>query len=257
MKHSSFKFICLIIWASITVFSAYGQQPTTAQESMILESFNGGDNAPYIWKTESSRFISPVRDSNGVALQDNNGNARRYPIVQYVDTWPVAGFGFRPAETQRSLGIHGRFDRQGYNWIDIYPVLADDADEKPYEIHIPGKVQSLDMWVWGSNYRYYIEVFVRDYRGVIFPLKLGDINYLGWQNLRVNIPTYISQSRSTLPSYAGLSFVKFRIWTQPTERVNDFHIYFKQLKILTDTFLPFFDGNDLADPAYVNELWGN
>jgi hypothetical protein len=39
------------------------------------------------------------------------------------------------------------------------------------------------------------------------------------------------------------------------ERVDNFYIYFNQFKILTDTFETYFDGNDLADPARVQELW--
>jgi hypothetical protein len=258
MKHTSFKIICLIIWACIAVFSAYGQSGTMALESRILESFNGDEDAPYVWKTQASRFISTVRNPDGTVVQDSNGNPQRYPLTAYIDAWPVAVFGYRRdpnAAPIRSLGINGRFDRRGYNWIDLYPVLADDPDEKPFEIPIPGRVQSLDMWVWGSNLRYYIEVYLRDFRGVVHTLRLGDITFPGWRNLRVSIPTNIVQSRRTLPSYAGLTFVKFRIWTQPVERVDNFYIYFKQLKILTDMFETLFDGNDLADPDQVDRLW--
>jgi hypothetical protein len=137
----------------------------------------------------------------------------------------------------------------------VYPVLRSDPDAGAYEIPIPGRVMSMDMWIWGANLRYYIEVFVRDHRGVVHNLRLGDIAFPGWRNLRVNIPTSIPQSRRTLPSYAGLSFVKFRIWTQPVERVDNFYVYFKQLKILTNTFETLFDGNDLADPSNVERLW--
>ena len=246
MKHGSFKIICLIIWACIAVLPGFSDG-TISLESRILETFNGDADAPYIWKAEASKFITSTED-------------RTFPVLAYIDAWPVAAFGYvRPdnAPPLRSFGIHGRFDRTGYNWIDIYPVLADDPDENPYEIHIPGRVRTLDMWVWGSNLRYYIEVFVRDYRGVVHTLRLGDIAFNGWRNLQVAIPSNIAQSRRTLPAYAGLSFVKFRIWTQPVERVDNFYIYFKQLKVLTDMFDPLFDGNDLADPQRVEMLWAN
>jgi hypothetical protein len=247
MKQTSFKFICLIIWACITVFSGYGNENTISFETRILESFNGDADAPYIWRTEASRFISRM---DGV----------QFPLLTFVEAWPIAAFGYnRRADSPplRSLGLNGRFDRQGYNWIDLYPVLASDPDAGPYEIPIPGRVHNLDVWVWGSNFRFYIEVFVRDHVGVVHTLRLGDINYVGWRNLRVNIPNTIRQSRRTLPSHAGLSFVKFRIWTQPVERVDNFFIYFKQLKVLTDTFETLFDGNDLADPQNVERLWAN
>ena len=257
MKHSSFKIICLIIWACITVFSAYGQTSAITLESRVLESFNGNEDAPYVWKTDTSRFISVVRNPDGSPAQDNNGNTVKYPITAYVDAWPIAVFGYNRADGQtiKSFGLNGQFDRMGYNWIDLYPVLADDPDQKPYEIPIPGIVKNIDMWVWGSNLRYYIEVFLRDYRGVVFPLRLGDISYPGWKNLDVNVPTSIAQVRRTLPSYAGLSFVKFRIWTQPMERVDNFYIYFKQLKVLTDMYAPLYDGNELSDQAFVERIW--
>ena len=247
MKQGSFKIICLIIWACITVFSAFGDETTNSFESKVLESFNGDADAPYLWKTDASRFITRTSTAT-------------YPMTTYVEAWPIAAFGNnRGANAQplRSLGINGSFDRRGYNWIDLYPVLADDPDAKPFEIPIPGRIHNLDVWVWGSNLKFYIEVYLRDYLGVIHTLRLGDISYAGWRNLRVNIPTNIPQARRILPSYAGLQFVKFRIWTQPVERVDNFYIYFKQLKVLTDMFESLFDGNDLADPQNVERLWAN
>jgi hypothetical protein len=111
------------------------------------------------------------------------------------------------------------------------------------------------MWVWGSNLRYYIEAYFRDYQGVVYSLRLGDLGYQGWRNLRVRIPTNIPQSKRVLPRHAGLTFVKFRIWTTPSERVDNFYVYFNQMKILTDTFESLFDGDELADPERIQEFW--
>ena len=262
MKHASFKIICLIAWACIMVFSAYGQEKAISWETRILESFNGDKDAPYVWKTQASRFVSVIRDDKGEPVQDSDGKASKYPVTSYIAAYPLQVFGYESlrnpdADPIRSLGLRGQFDRRGYNWIDLYPVLADDSDENPFEIPIPGRVSNMDVWVWGANLKYYIEIYLRDYRGVVYALKLGDISYAGWKNLRLNIPTSITQSKRVLPAYAGLKFVKFRIWTQPVERVDNFYIYFKQLKILTDMFESLFDGNDLADPAYVDKLWSS
>jgi hypothetical protein len=246
MKHTSFKFICLIVWACITVFSGFGDEVTTQLETRVLESFNGESDSSLEWKAVGSRFISKINDVT-------------YPLVNYVDAWPVAAFGYNRGSDSppvRSFGINGRFDRQGYNWIDVYPVLK-TAPDNPYEIPIPGRVHNMDMWVWGANLKFYIEIYVRDYMGVIHALKLGDVSYAGWRNLKVDVPTTIRQSRRILPSYAGLQFVKFRIWTQPVEKVDNFYIYFKQFKVLTDMFESLFDGNDLADPSTVEKLWAN
>jgi hypothetical protein len=84
---------------------------------------------------------------------------------------------------------------------------------------------------------------------------VGNINFLGWKNLRVMIPANIPQTKKSIPSIAPLTFVKFRVWTQPTARVDNFYIYFDHLKVLTDTFESLYDGDELANPARVNELW--
>jgi len=86
---------------------------------------------------------------------------------------------------------------------------------------------------------------------------LGSIGHTGWKNLSAQIPSRIAQSKRILPHLANLSFVKFRIWTGPLERVDNFYVYFNQFKILTDTFESYFDGDDLADPSKVQEFWAN
>jgi len=248
MKHGSFKVIriaaCLFL-AFAAVSSSFGDEVTTQLESHILESFNG--DSDYTWKLEASKFATKTDDLE-------------YPQMAYVAAWPTVVFGNnRNGDDIKSLGINGRFDRRGYNWIDVYAVKGGNGDDKddPQEIPVPGRAQIFDMWVWGSNLNYYIEVYVRDHNGIVHSLRLGDIAFTGWKNLRVNVPSYISQSKRILPSYAGLKFVKFRIWTQPVERVGNFYIYFKQFKVLTDVFESLFDGNDLANQDYVQELWDN
>ena len=244
MKHGSFRAFCLIILACVIVLPGYSDDKPVSLESRILETFNG--DSDYNWKADASRFTTITDDQS-------------FPRIAFIEAWPVAVFGNnRNGDDIKSLGIHGRFDRRGYNWIDIYPTAADsddDEEDNPVEIPIPGRIKTLDMWVWGANLNFYIEVYLRDYQGVVHVLRLGDIAHQGWRNLRVNVPTNIPQSKRILPSYAGLHFVKFRIWTQPTEKVGDFYVYFKQFKALTDVLESLFDGEDLANPARVQELW--
>jgi len=175
--------------------------------------------------------------------------------MAYVDTWPIALYGYnREGETIKSLGIHGRFDRRGYNWIDLYPV---NGDGDPFEIPMPGRIRYIDMWIWGANLDYNVEAYVRDYQGTVHLIKLGNLAYTGWRNLRANIPGYINQSKRVLPALAQMRFVKFRIWTRPTEKVDDFYIYIKQFKVLTDIFESTFDGDELADPDILPQLWAD
>jgi hypothetical protein len=243
MKHDSFIAFCLIFLACIAVSSGFGDENTVNLESFVLDSFDG--DSDYEWRTVASKFATKTEEET-------------FPKLGYVPAWPMAIFGSnREGKELKSLGVWGRFDRRGYNWIDIYPVAKGGGDDAaPVEIPLPGRAQYLDMWVWGSNLNYYIEVYVRDYQGVVHTLYLGNIGYEGWKNLRTLIPSNVPQAKRILPRLASLQFVKFRLWTQPVEQVGNFYVYFDQFKVVTDTFESLYDGDELADPARVDELWG-
>jgi len=265
MKHGSFRAVrlagqavFLFLLLSLTVVSVFGQEPTFDYTSIILEHFTGDTSHEwnyrgkvytydYDWAVDASKFTSSV-------------NNETFPKLTTVPAWPQALYGVnRDNLDLQSLGLWGKFDRRGYNWVDLYPIVpgSDQSEDgpEPFEIPMPGKIQYLDMWVWGSNLNYYIEAHFRDHLGIVHPLYMGNLAYQGWKNLRLRIPNNIPQSKRILPLYAGLTFVKFRIWTTPMERVDNFYIYFNQMKVLTDIFDPLFDGNDLADPDLVQQFW--
>jgi hypothetical protein len=251
MKQGCFRVVCLLLLACAVAVPGFSDEHTVTSEAFIIESFDGDVSHEwtiagktvsydYSWKAEPSKFITDG-----------------YPKLNSVPAWPQALFGFnRQGEDHRALGILGNFMREGYNWIDIYPTAANaDGEEEAFEIPLPGRVHYLDMWIWGSNYNFYIDAYVRDYQGIVHSLRLGDIAYKGWKNLRVSVPTSIRQSKRVLPNYAGLRFVKFRLWTRPNEILGDFYVYMDHFKILSDTFESFFDGDDLSDPEHVQEIW--
>ena len=262
MKQGSFRAVRLIIFLlfmlGLATFTVYGDENTVDYASIILESFDGNTTHQwdfggktykydFEWKADASKFASKIDDQS-------------FPKTSYIPSWPMAMFGTnRDGKGYKSFGIWGKFDRRGYNWIDVYPVktgTAQGEEPEPFEIPIPGRISYLDMWVWGSNLNYYLEAYFRDHQGVVYNLYMGSLAYQGWKNLRTKIPTSIPQSKRILPRLAGLTFVKFRIWTTPVERVDNFYIYFDQMKVLTDTFESLFDGDELADPDRVQELWG-
>ena len=257
VRHTVFLLIMLIFTASFVV----GDANVVDYRAIILESFNGDRSHEWSFGgiTYSYEFDWTL-DASKFATSSNNDT---FPKQSYVEAWPVQLFGVNrnSEEDLRSFGIWGKFDRRGYNWIDIYPVKPDTSGvgEPPeaFEIPIPGRIRSLDMWVWGSNLNYTLEAYFRDYNGFIHAIDMGTISHTGWKNLSAQIPARIAQEKRILPHLASLSFVKFRIWTAPMERVDNFYVYFNQFKILTDTFETYYDGNDLADPARVQELWAN
>jgi hypothetical protein len=246
MKQSSFRAVCLmLLMVCVAVASAFGDDNTVNLESRLLDPLNG---TGYEWQVRASKFASPADDEG-----------ETFPRLAMVSAWPSAVERVLTAEERdnlKSIGIWGRFDRRGYNWIDVYPVQAGENGETgSAEIPIPGRVRQLDVWVWGSNLHYRLEAYVRDYQGVVHVLDFGSIYHTGWKNIRVNVPASIPQSKRVLPRIASLTFVKFRIWTPPTEPVNNFYVYLNRLKIYTDTFETYYDGEELGDPGHVQELW--
>jgi hypothetical protein len=246
MKQGRFKAVCLVLLAIIAAGAAFGDDITINSTSIILESFDG--DSPYDWNVAGSKFATKTDDGE-------------WPQCALVAAWPQGLHGInREGKDLKSLGIWGKFDRQGFNWIDIYPTEAgsDGGDGEGFnnaEIPIPGRIQYMDLWVWGSNLDYNLEAYFRDFQGVVHVVELGRLNYQGWRNLQVRIPTRIPQSKRVLPRLAALTFIKFRVWTPPTEPVADFRIYFDQFKILTDTYESLFDGDELALPERIEELW--
>ena len=257
MKQGSFRAlslaVCLILMAGMAVSTAFGDEGTVDFVSITLENFSNGTNHEWTIgsKTYSYDFSWKLDASKFATSTDND----TYPKLTYVPSYPMALYGSNRSGMEiQSLGIWGKFDRRGYNWIDVFPV---DGNDEPFEIPIPGRISYFDSWIWGSNLNFYIEVYLRDYQGIVHSLYLGSLAYTGWKNLRVRIPTNISQSKRILPHLTGLSFVKFRIWTTPLERVDNFYVYIDHFKVLTDIFESMFDGDELADPERVQEIWAN
>ncbi|MCK4803408.1 MAG: hypothetical protein KAT88_02590 [Spirochaetes bacterium] len=196
--------------------------------SIILEDFETNDKE---WTVSASRFTK-----------------EGFPQLKSgIEGIPAALTGAYPsAENKYIFGVRSIFTRRGYNKVWIYP---------SEEIVIPGRAMRLDAWVWGGNYYYNLEAHVRDYTGVVHILPLGSLHFIGWRNLNIDIPKQIPQEMRYLPMEKPLTFVRFAIWTEPTERVDDFVIYFDHLKILTDVYKERFDGDILADTS--RDIWSS
>jgi hypothetical protein len=239
----------------------FADDRTVSLESKVIQTFDAQDEQQ--WYVLGSKFSSVG-----------------YPKISFIpNTWPVSLFGTSPADADKKtvMGVALMFDRKEYNWVDVIPGTKD----KPKELGLPGRVSSLDVWIWGSGFRYYVEAYVRDYQGIVHKVNLGMISHEGWKNFRIDIPTSIPQSKQTLPKIEGLKFVKFRIWTTPYEAVavigtedtqdikatsdkskepdisKAIFVYFDQIKVLSDMYETNYDGDNLANPDNVKKNWNS
>lgn len=252
MRRGSVLTLCLMALIILLTSNLIAQDNTENLQSRIIERFDDPAGTDLYGSRQNFRWI--VRGSKFIT--------EGYPEFSWVETYPDALYNrnnpIPPDVTPRALGVHAAFDRQGYNYLEFIPV-ADENDENgdpiPQGIEIPGVVKNIDFWVWGSNYDYYVELHLQDYRGISHVLRVDDINFRGWQNLSVNVPSSIPQNVQYVPERKGLQLVKIVLWTTPRENVSGFYVYLDQIKVFADMFLQPFDGEVLSDPDEIENLW--
>ena len=157
MKRGSILSVLLILM--FLVSGAIGaDEITVSLESHIIETWDGADSGyfsdtgePISWQVRGSKFSAEDRPRTAYAMNE----------------WPLDLFGGKPEDPESLgvLGINGAFVRQGYNQIELIPGTGSGDNFVAKAIPLPGRVQTLDFWVWGSNYDYYVELHFRDFQG--------------------------------------------------------------------------------------------
>ena len=160
------------------------------------------------------------------------------------------------------LGVKTAFKTRGYNFIELAPPVYDvklypgtedyfkPAIPNPNNerfIPLPGKVQSIDVWVAGRNFRYTLEVHLKDFNGFVYRLRMGKIDYQGWRNLSKPLPFYVPQEEKYLPKEKPLKFMKYVLIADPDERADRLYVYFDHMKVITDLYIEKFDGIEMKD----------
>jgi hypothetical protein len=220
--------LALLFLLSVPVFS---QPSSKSVETFVMDNFDKADGNEWTWTVNASRFI-----------------AEGYPKWGYFKGIPNSLKPLRKADDGDPMvfGVKTAFNRKGDNWFEIYPA----KDDKPYEIPFVGTVTQLDFWVWGANYMYYLEVMVRDADGRVHVLPVGNLAFNGWRNVVVNIPGWIRQHSKLRSGRPDMTFVGFRVRTDPEEFVDDFMVYIDQLKYTTNSLSEIFDGYELKDTNF-------
>jgi hypothetical protein len=216
----------------------------------------GDENTQIIAARSVATFDDPATAANWI-VQGSKYATQGFPQLQVVRAFPDALYGTnKDNKNLFSLGVHSRFDRKSYNYVEIIPATKDSTGKLvPTELPLPGRVRSMNMWVWGSNYNYTLDVHLRDYQGIDYVVHMGSLDFAGWKDLTAVISGAIPQSRNYIPRYAGLVLTKLVIWTAPNEKVDDYYFFIDEISVLTDLFETRFDGENLADPDTLNRIW--
>ena len=250
MRQGSILLVCLTVITLLCAAPVFADNATEDLQSKVIERFDAADDAGKYEYRQNHRWI--VRGSKFLSATNFK--------FDLISAYPQALFPNAASTSDlKALGVQAAFDRRGYNYVEFVPVADKDVDGKPVEqgISLPGRVKNIDLWAWGSNYNYYLELHLRDWRGEVHVLRVGDLNFRGWKNLRIEIPTSITQDVKYVPSQKGLELVKIVLWTRPEEKVDGFFFYIDHIKAITDMFESPFDGSALGDPASVEKLWAS
>lgn len=234
MKQGSFMFACCVLALAFCVLPVSAQDYNKSYQTYMVDTFDGSGEVEWTWEVHGSKFATDG-----------------YPKLQTFEGMPLALRAMYPqkddANKKSFLGVQSKFNRMGDNWFDIVPTV----DGKPYEIPFKGNVARLDMWVWGADYFYQLEVLVRDAEGRVHVLPIGWLNFKGWKNMGVSIPSHIKQSTRYIGT-DGFSLVCFRVRTSPSERVDNFYFFLDEIQALTNVFVDSYDGYELVDAAFNN-----
>jgi hypothetical protein len=225
--------------------------------AVVIEDFETASE----WKVESTPKKNPEPKKDPVPVLDLKF-IEGGPSDMKTEVWSADKKGM---EKKRLMGLHFRFKYQGYNRVDLIPppeVQWDDPTKKvtSYDsrtqtyvqenaIQLPGQAKALSMWVHGRGNDFYLEAWVKDWKGEVHILKFGSLNYVGWKPLSVQIPPYIPQEVETYPQTKLLKIVRLVVRATPDATTEDSYFFFDQLKVLTDVFEVSFDGQEL-DKAF-------
>lgn len=231
-------------FAFLLAFSipAVAQPSSKAVETRVIDNFDNVGSQDYQVPGKTADSTVSHNWTWGVQTSHYVDKERGFPKLDYFKAQPNSLKYFnKEGEEPKVLGVSVSYLRKGENWFEVYP----ENDGKPYEIPFVGTVTQVDFWVWGANYLYFIDLLVRDADGRVYTLPAGNLAFNGWRNVIVQIPTYIRQHSRMRSGPTIMSFVGFRIRTDPDEYVDDFSIFFDQLKFTTNALSNIFDGYEL------------
>ena len=173
-------------------------------------------------------------------------------------------------EKKKVMGINFQFRYPGNNSVSIEPPFEVDWKERTpvltYDqalrkevaergLQLPGRIKAISMWVHGRGFPYTLELWIKDFKGDIHILRKQPVNFVGWQPLIFDVPIFIPQTADTYPITRAVKLVRIVLREtthisgerarSATSNTTSAYIFFDQIKVLSDTYEVYFDGQEL------------
>jgi len=187
--------------------------------------------------------------------------------MKVEDAFSITGLG---KEKKKIMGLKFRFRYPGNNvvtiespkevdWKERTPVMTYDqalrTDVQERGLQIPGRAKAISLWVHGRGFPYTLELWVKDFKGDVHILEKQSINFVGWRPMVFDIPQNLPQSSDSYPVTRTAKLVRMVIREVTSvsgehsrtsaRNASDVYVFFDQIKVLTDTYEVFFDGQDM------------
>ena len=144
---------------------------------------------------------------------------------------------FIPGENH-ILGVKGFFKDRGFDRIEVKP---------PHSYIIRGIGRQVSVWALGRNFRHTLYIKLKDYRGKIYKIKMGRLNYFGWRKLTVTIPGWVRQSARFSLLDKHLKVVSLYVESDKLEVGGQFYFYLDQLTMKIDRTAQNYPGSQIKD----------
>jgi len=246
--------------------------------AIVVEDF---ENSKIAANTEDDGWFISSNPKVYTKAKDEETLKKKNPVMaldlKYVDGGPndmkvedqfsITGLG---KEKKKILGLKFRFRYPGSNvvtieapkevdWKDRTAVMTYDqalrTDVQERGLQIPGRAKAISLWVHGRGFPYTLELWVKDFKGDVHILEKQSINFVGWRPMIFDIPQNLPQSSDSYPVTRTAKLVRLVIREVTSvsgehsrtsaRNASDVYVFFDQIKVLTDTYEVFFDGQDM------------
>lgn len=137
------------------------------------------------------------------------------------------------------LGVKTYFADRGFDRVEAFP---------PNEYIIRGKAKEIKVWALGRKFRHTLFVKLRDYRGNLYKIKIGRMDFWGWKEMSVIIPGWLPQSASYAMLDRNLHFVSFFVESDTFEVPGTFYFYLDNFRVITDL-------SEFTGDQYIKDTW--